>query len=185
MKRTFIAGVVALTLFAGAVPKLAAERFSLEAKGAYFMPTEQVFKDVYGGGPAFGAEVGVSLMGGLGLWAGVDYYTKKGKLTFTEEDTEITLMPVSGGIRLSLGAGMLRPYVGAGVAYVKYKETSVIGTVDKGDVGFLGQAGIRLYVSGGFFLDVQGRYSTCKAKPADVTADLGGLQGGLGLGISF
>jgi outer membrane protein W len=185
MKRTFIAGVIALTLFAGAAPRLAAERVSLEVKGAYFLPTEQVFRDVYGGGPAYGAEIGVGLMAGLSLWAGADYFTKKGQLTFTGEDTEITLMPVSGGLRYTLGAGRLRPYVGAGVVYVKYKETSVIGTVDKGDVGFLGQVGVRFKVAGGFFLDVQARYSVCKAKPGDVTADLGGLQAGLGLGIAF
>jgi len=185
MKKTFIAGAIALALFAGATPRLAAERVSLEVKAGYFMPTEKVFKDVYGSGLAYGGEVGVNLMSGLSLWAGADYYNKKGKLTFTGEDTEITLMPVSGGIRYSLGVGMIRPYVGAGVVYVKYKETSVIGSIDEGDVGFLGQVGVRLGFASRFFLDVQARYSTCKAKPGDVTADLGGLLASLGLGVSF
>lgn len=185
MKRMFIVGLIALGLFAGAVPRLAAERFSLEVKGGYFLPTEKVFKDVYGGGPLYGGEFDVRLSGGLSLWVGADYYKKKGKLTFTQEETTLTLKPISGGVRYLLGVGRLQPYVAIGVAYVKYREESVIGSIDEGDVGFLGQAGVRLKVAGGFFLDAQARYSTCKAEPADVSADLGGFHAGLGLGINF
>lgn len=185
MKRTFIVGLIGLALLGGAVPRLAAERFSLEVKGGYFLPTEKVFKDVYGSGPFYGGEFDVKISGGLSLWVGADYYKKKGELTFTQEETTLTLKPISGGVRYSLGAGMLRPYVAVGVTYVKYREESVIGAVDEGDVGFLGQAGVRLRVASRFFLDVQARYSTCKAKPVDVSSDLGGLHAGLGLGINF
>ena len=186
MKRTFVVGVVALSLFAGAVPRLAAERFSLEVKGGYFLPTEKVFRDVYdGGGLSYGGEFDFRVSGGLSVWLGADYFKKDGKLTFTQEATTLTLKPISGGVRYSLGVGMMRPYVALGVTYVKYREESVIGSIDEGDVGFLGQVGVRLGFASRFFLDVQGRYSTCKAKPGDVTADLGGLLASLGLGVSF
>jgi hypothetical protein len=43
---------------------------SLQVKGMYFMPGNSDVKDVYKGGPAFGGEIDLSLMKGLGIWAG-------------------------------------------------------------------------------------------------------------------
>lgn len=159
--------------------------FFIEAKGNYFQPKDQDFKDIYGNGISFGGEIGINLGKGLGIWAGGHYFSKKGKLTFTEEDTEIQIIPLYAGIRYRLAKASIRPYVGFALGYFRYKEANPIGTVKKGDIGYIGQAGVIFKVGGALFLDIKGSYSYCKVKPVDIEANLGGLQAEIGLGLEF
>jgi len=159
--------------------------FFIEAKVNYFQPKDQDFKGIYGNGTSFGGEIGINLGKGIGIWAGVHYFSKKGKTTFTEEDTKIQIIPLYAGLRYRLAKASIRPYVGFAVGYFRYKETNQIGTIRKGDIGYIGQVGIIFKVGGALFLDVKGSYSYCKVKPVDIEANLGGLQGGIGLGLEF
>lgn len=166
-------------------------KFLLEAKGMYFQPADQYFKDIYAGGSftdwiSYGGEIGIKIWKSLEIWAGGHYFTKTGKLTFTEEETKIKITPIYGGIRLRLSKGKVSWYVGAGVGNFKYKEENPIGTVDKGDIGYIGQAGVIFKIIGALFIDVKGNYSYCKVKPAGVEeVNLGGIQGGIGIGFEF
>ncbi len=159
--------------------------FSIEAKGNYFQPKDQSFKDIYGSGIGFGGEIGMTLGKGLSIWAGGHYFSKKGKLTFTEEDTKIQIIPLYAGLRYQLAKADIRPYVGFALGYFRYKEANSIGTVRKGDIGYIGQAGIIFKVGGALFLDIKGSYSYCKVKPVVIEANLGGLQAEIGLGLEF
>lgn len=162
-----------------------AEAFFIEAKGNYFLPKDQSFKDIYGNGKSFGVEIGLALGKRISIWAGGHYFSKKGKLTFTEEDTKIQIIPLYAGLRYRLAKSSIRPYVGFAFGYFRYKEINPIGTIKKGDIGYIGQVGIIFKVGGALFLDVKGSYSYCKVKPVDIEANLGGLQGGIGLGLEF
>jgi hypothetical protein len=157
----------------------------LEAGAAYVRPADSVFREVYGGGIAFGGEVGATLSKAFGLWAGMDYFKKDGQLTETKEETAITIIPLCAGVSLCLPGGRVSPYLRVGAGYFFYKETSVIGTVKKGKLGFVGRAGVILGIAGPLFLDIQASYESCKVKPEDVEADLGGLKGRLALGLKF
>jgi len=157
----------------------------IEAKGSYFMPSEQIFKDIHGNGMSFGGEIGLNLVNGLSLWIGGDYYTNTGKLTFSGEETELQIIPLYGGLKYRMPNPVISPYVGLGVGYFLYKETNIIGTVEKGNIGYIGQLGVIFKVGGPLFFDIQGCYSYCKVKPADVEVDLGGLKGTIGLGFEF
>ncbi len=159
--------------------------FSLEAVGSYFMPSDQSFKEIYGGGTYFGGEIALNVGKGVGIWAGGHFFTRKGKTTFSQEDTEISISPVYGGLKFRVPKARVSPYFAAGVGYFKYKETSPIGTVEKSDIGFIGQLGLILKMAGPLFFDIKGRYSFCKVKPADIEANLGGFQGAVGLGFEF
>lgn len=97
-------------------------KFLLEAKGMYFQPTDQYFKDIYTGGSftnwiSYGGEIWIKIWKGLGVWAGGHYFAKTGQLTFTKEETRIQVMPVYGGIRLQFSQGNVNLYIGAGVGY--------------------------------------------------------------------
>ncbi|NIM58080.1 MAG: outer membrane beta-barrel protein [Candidatus Aminicenantes bacterium] len=162
-----------------------AEVFFIEAQGNYFQPKDQSFKDIYGNGKSFGGEIGVTLSKGISIWAGANYFSKKGKTTFTEEDTEIQIIPLYAGVRYRLAKTSIRPYVGLAVGYFRYKEVNQIGTVKKGDIGYIGQIGVIFKVGGALFLDIKGGYSYCKVKPVDIEANLGGLQVGIGLGLEL
>lgn len=173
-----------LFLFSGAAY---GGKFLLEAKGMYFQPTDQYFKDIYAGGSfTYGGEIGIKIWKNLEIWAGGHYFKKTGKLTFTQEDTTINIMPIYGGIRYRPSKGKFSWYVGAGVGNFKYKEENPIGTVDKGDIGYIGQAGVMFKIIGALFIDIKGNYSYCKVKPAGVEElNLGGIQGGIGIGFEF
>lgn len=161
------------------------DRFFIEAKGNYFQPSEKAFQDMYGSGMSFGGEIGINIWKWIGIWAGGDYFTKKGKMTFTEEETKLRIIPIYGGIKFQLPKSRISPYAGFGVGYFQYKETNPIGEVEKGDIGYIGQIGCLFKIIGSLFFDVKGSYSYCKVKPVDIEADLGGLKGGIGLGFEF
>ena len=168
---------------------LAHGKFLIEAKGGYFLPSDKNFKIVYSGGKfgewiSYGGEIGITLGRGVGLWAGGHYFNKKGKLTFTEEETTLQITPVYGGIKLRLSQSGVVPYLGFGVGYFQYKEESRIGKISKADIGYIGQAGL-LFKLGVIVIDFQASYSYCKVKPVDVEANLGGFQAGIGLGFEF
>lgn len=162
-----------------------AETFFIEAKGNYFQPKDQSFKDIYGKGMSFGGEIGITLGKGISIWAGGHYFSKKGELTLTEEDTKIHIIPLYAGLRYRLEKASIRPYVGFALGYFRYKEANPIGTVKKGDIGYIGQIGVIFKVGGLLFFDIKGSYSYCKVKPVDIEANLGGLQVEIGLGLEF
>ena len=132
-----------------------------------------------------GGELSFSISERGAIWAGGDYYSKVGKLGFTQDETKIRIVPLAAGVKYYFSGGRLRPYAGAGAAYFQYKETNSIGTIEKGDVGFVARAGLLVMLGPTFFMDVQGGWSTCSVQPGDVKANLGGLSLGLGLGFEF
>jgi hypothetical protein len=176
---------ILIVLMIGCLALPAAAAVSIGVKAAYLMPSEQAFKDIYGSGLMFGAEIGFSLGGPVKLWIDGMSYQGKGKLTFTEEDTTLTLMPFGAGIRVDLPKGALVPYAGAGARYYIYKEENVIGTAKKNGLGFVGFAGVNLRLAKGFLLDVRAAYSSCKLTPADFSINVGGLELGGGLVFEF
>lgn len=168
---------------------LAHGKFLIEAKGSYFQPSDKNFKQVYNGGKytewiSYGGEIGITLGKGVGLWAGGSYFNKKGKLTFTQEETTLEIIPVYGGIKFRSTSSYVSPYLGIGVGYFQYKEENRIQSVSKADIGYIGQAGL-LFKLGVIVIDFQASYSYCKVKPVDVEANLGGFQAGIGLGFEF
>jgi hypothetical protein len=160
-------------------------RILFEAVGSYFQPSDQAFKSIYGGGTYFGAEINITLMRGVSLWAGAHMFSKTGLTTFTQEPTEISITPIYGGLKFRAPSAKVSPYLGLGVGYFQYKETSAIGEVQKGNIGYIGQLGILINVIGPIYLDLKGCYSYCKVQPEELEADLGGFQviGGFGFGF--
>ncbi|MFB0564315.1 MAG: hypothetical protein ACETWK_01385 [Candidatus Aminicenantaceae bacterium] len=181
MRKT-ITTVVALILFSGL---LSAKGIIFELKGSYFSPSEKAFKDIYGGGITYGGEVTFDMWRNIELWLGGSYFTKKGKLTFTKEETKLELIPLGGGLKFRISKGNVIFYGGAGLHYYQYKESNPIGKTSKGRVGYIGKLGSFVKVSGGLLIDLYVRYSYCKLKPADYKVNIGGIEGGIGLGYEF
>jgi len=185
-KSGFIAkcALIALAVGGFALPAAGAVSFSLKA--AYLMPSEQAFKDIYGGGLMAGGEIAFGLSGPLKVWIEAMYHKGTGKLTYTGEDTTLTLFPIGGaGLRYEFAAGPAVVYAGAGARYYSYKEENVIGTASKSGAGFVGLAGVSLRLAKVFMLDLRAAYSSCKLTPADFTVDVGGLELGGGLVFVF
>ncbi len=162
---------------------------SFSLKGGYFLPTGEDFKEVYEGGPLFGGDIAVAIVGPLDIWAGGDFFSKSGKLTFTQEDTKIRITSLSAGLRARLTSSSVCPYLAAGVGYFLYKEENILGTFDGNVLGFVGQAGLLVSLSQTLAFDIYGRYNICKetviGDAESFNADIGGFQAGGGLVIRF
>jgi hypothetical protein len=165
--------------------KKKAAGFLLEAVGSYFQPSDEAFKNIYGSGTQFGGEIAITIAKGVGIWAGTYVFSKEGLTTFTEEVTEIKIMPIYGGIKFRVPEARVSPYVGLGVGYFRYTEKSPIGKVSKGDIGYIGQIGLIFKLFGPFILDFKGSYTSCKVQPETLEANLGGFNGTVGFGFDF
>lgn len=158
---------------------------TVELKVHYFSPSEQAFKDIYGGGLMYGGEVSVGVWRDLDLWLGGSYFSKKGELTFTKEETKLELIPIGVGAKYRILSGNFALYVGLGLNYYQYKETNPIGDVSEGGLGYIGKVGSYVKVSERLLIDLYVNYSYCKVKPADFKINIGGLEAGAGVGYRF
>lgn len=162
-------------------------------KASYFLPSDGVFRDVYSGGPFFGADITVPVSGLLRAWAGAEYFGKKGRLSVSEEETKVRIIPLYAGLRLQFGKKSLRgeglgPYIGAAAAYFFLHEENPLGTASKSGLGLLAQAGGLSRIGGPVYIEYFAAYRFCTLKTNDeepLEADLGGLSLGLGLTFKF
>ena len=127
MKRSLLVCLVFLLLS----PVIYAQDFSLGINTGYFIPTEEIFRDIYGSGLYLGGEAEMDLGRGFSLWAAVGHFSRKGELSYTREETTISSTPFEMGGRFYLVAKTCAfvPYLGAGVGINQFKESNVIGTV--------------------------------------------------------
>ncbi len=180
MRKAFVLTLIVLMCSAAAS---AATSFGLRI--AYFSPLDSDFRSIYGGGVMFGGDALFSLSRSLDLWLDIRYFGKTGSLSYTMEETKLTLVPIGVGLRYRILPGKVVPYVGAGARYVLYWEKNILGEVRAGGVGFVGKAGLAIALSDHFWLDIQTAYSYCKMQPADFEFNVGGFEFGAGLVYSF
>ena len=158
---------------------------TVELKAHYFSPTEQAFKDIYGGGIMYGGEISVGVWKDLDLWLGGSYLSRKGELTFTKEETKLELIPIGVGAKYRILSGNFSLYAGLGLNYYQYKETNPIGDVSDEGLGFVGKFGSYVAIFGGMLIDFYVEYTYCKMKPADLEINVGGIVAGIGVGYRF
>ena len=180
MKKAVWIGV-SLSFLVGSA--LAAE-FRLEVKGAFFSSENAIFRTVYGSAAKFGLEGGLDVGKNLSVFAGLDYVHKTGQLTLTKEETRVSIIPLSVGVRYEIPAGdKLRFHVGAGMQEVFFKEEAPIGTTKENALGIILMGGgmyqLTESIGAGLFLG----WSTCQMTNADVKFKTGGLDLGAGVEI--
>jgi hypothetical protein len=158
---------------------------SFELQGSYFSPTDSSFKSIYGGGLEFGGIFSFHLTKSLDLWLDGRYFAKSGNLSYTLEETKLTLIPLGAGLSYRILPGNISPYVGAGARYIVYRETNVLGEVNSGGIGFVGKVGTAIFLSNRFGFDIHASYSYCSMQPEDFRFNVGGLEFGAGLVVSF
>ena len=157
---------------------------SIMIKATSFSPANADFKSIYGGGMTYGGELSLALAKGFDVWVGASVFSKKGKTSYTQEGTSLSLIPISGGLKLRIMPGkIVSPYIAVGAEYALYKESNVIGDVSAGGVGFIGTGGLLFQPVRFFGIDAHVAYSYCSMKPADFKFDAGGLE--LGAGVVF
>jgi opacity protein-like surface antigen len=159
----------------------------LLARVDYQLSTDSAFTDVYDKGPIFGGELRIPLgQTRLAIFAEGSYLTRAGKLTYTQEDTDLTISTAEAGVLYRIGRGAVTPYVGAGVAMFMFKETSdALGEASQSKAGFTVVGGVSMALGRHFALDGRLKYNNSSMKPADVDIKVGGLSAGVGIGLRF
>lgn len=174
--------IIALLIISG---NAFAKGILVEVKAVYFIPWEQAFRDIYGSGLAFEAEVTVGLWKRIDLWIGGRFYDKKGKLTDTAEETAVKIRTVGWGLKINILKGGFDLYAGAGLNYCLFDEVNSIGTASAGKVGLVGKLGVCFNISKRLTADVFLGVTTCKINPAAYDVNIGGWDTGIGLGYRF
>ena len=153
----------------------------------FFQPQDAWLKKIYGKGDAiYGGKLGVHVWQGFYFWLSASQFKVIGKTTFTEDKTTLTLTPLSAFLRYSVRLGFFNPYAGIGFTHMSFKEESNISAnviENSSNVAFEG--GFELKMNRHFSLDLGVHYEQIKVKPTDLEIDLGGLQAGVSLLVSF
>jgi hypothetical protein len=178
-----------LVLIAGLSAPAWSVPLTFEARAGMLRLNSGGARDAYGTGPVFGIDITIPVWKQLGLWAGADYYRKKGHLTYTLEDTTLRVVPLYAGLKLQSAASRLKPYAALGAGLFAYKETNVLGAASGSKIGLVAQAGVLAHIKGPLSVDAHARYTSVRVTAGEgtdaETVDLGGLQAGLGFAVRF
>lgn len=185
MKRTilvFAMIILALPLF------LPGQMIKIGPYAGYFRTNDPMLEEIYKDAELiFGGRGAINLWRGFYLWFSYSHCEFVSKTTFSEEITVLVINPATVTLRYQLKTKVLQPYIGAGYTYLRYKEEAAIGQV-KGtanDISYEGGLELKLSANVGF--DIGVRYDRLLVNPTNSPSsiDLGGLQAGITLIISF
>jgi len=178
---------LAVLLMVFSVINVQAADFSLTlGAGIRNIGEKDLAEEIYGtGNMSYYIDLGYNVSPALQIFLHTDYFSVKGELTFTKEETTLTLTPIELGARYFLGKKRFFPYVGLGAGYYMYKEENVIGTIDGKGFGFFGEAGFKVEITGPIFIDLKLKNVFLKVDGANGQIDLGGLSYMGGIGLAF
>ena len=161
------------------------ESFTVKLRSSIFIPQDNFFEEIYGEGFAYGLEIDILLWKKLDLWASGNYFSKQGKLTYTQEPTKLKILPIEWGLRYRFLSKKICLYTGIGLGYVSLRESNFIGDVNTKKLGYNLSLGGFLTLFHNVIFDVFVRYSWYKVHPASIEVNIGGYDIGIGIGYSF
>jgi outer membrane protein W len=168
----FLVLICGTTLFAG-------DLFKVGVTSGYFIPSNDIFREVYDGDLVYGLKLGVHVWNGLYAYVSGLQYKKFSETTYTGDITRLTLNPIYLSLRYTAPLGKANPYVGGGYTYLKFKEESTIGDIEDSGNGYYLEAGIEFNLSSRFILDLNAGYNSVSITPFKEEIDLGGAFAGL------
>ena len=161
-------------------------KFSLTVGAGIRLVNEDLYGEVYGNHSlSINLDLALRLFNRVEVFFHSDYLAVSGQLTYSKEDTDLTLTPVEFGARMLFQTGSLVPYIGAGGGLYLFNEKNVIGTVKDNQAGFFAEGGCRIKLARPLFIDLKIKYTLLKASPTDKSIDLGGIAGMIGLGLQL
>lgn len=182
---------------------LACHDVILEVKGAYFLPTDHLFKKIYGGNGIVGAEVTFELCNQFYGYVAVDYLSAKGKSIGFCSLTKMSMTNLELGFKYFFPYECFLPYfdgdfyIGIGVLPTRLHTNDcspfVIESRTKWSCGGILKTGVYFNLPQCFVLDVFFDYSFVNVhyacEPGEFTgshtAHLSGCWFGAGIGYSF
>jgi hypothetical protein len=184
----FAAAILALRPFAHPSPDRAIRQGSIEFTIGSYNMNEPRFEAAYpSGGPIGGLTLSSALAANFNVYLDVKYYSRRGKLTFSQEKTSFYMVPIDLGLRYILTLGPLLPYFGGGFDFYLYYEDNAIGTVLNSTTGahVMGGAYLRFGQTVPVMINARVQYTWAKAEQDANQVQLGGLEYCLGLAFTY
>jgi hypothetical protein len=161
--------------------------------GSYQIPSDR-FKEIYGADAtqAFGLSLSRTFVQYKNLsldaeW-GIRFYSKTGASTLSQETATFKMTPISLAARLNYQAKYFQVFVGYGLDWYSYTETSAIANTTGNVNGHHFTAGIYLIppvLDGMIRVKAYYKFTSVTASSNGIAVDLGGNEYGLGLSFGF
>lgn len=180
--------VLAAVLALCGTARAAERQGSFEILLGQYRINDPLFETIYQkSGPIRGLAITAALFFHIDFYLEAKVFTRKGRLSFSEEATDFFLIPFSVGFRYRAPLGLIEPFIGAGLDYDVFYEKNPIGTVVDYARGTHFLAGVSLRPGLNAPIAVTGRlkYTMVKAVHGGRTIDLGGFEAGAGLSLLF
>lgn len=170
----------------------------LEFKGAYFLPTNPVFKDLYKGSALYGPELTVQLCENKNWYAfaSIDYFKQKGRFLSRADSTNLKLLSLAVGIKYFVPIyHCINFYLGLGfrLVYVRTKNRRAFVVSKNSEWGYGGivKLGTDIHLPKNFLLNLFIDYSFVWANNfyghtvSCSKSNMSGAIFGVGLGYNF
>ena len=157
----------------------------VEVKASTFRPSEQLFRTVYGDGLKLAGELTFPVWKHIDVFVAAGYSSQGGELTITGKETRLRMVPLEAGIKYRPLKGSPFLYIGMGLAFHLYKESSPIGDVSGEDMGLVLKVGSTIPMTNRWTVDLHLDGSYCTTNPTDLDINIGGLAVGIGVGYRF
>lgn len=161
--------------------------------GTYQIPSDR-FKEVYGADatPTFGLSLSRTFAQfgyySLDVEWGIRFYSKTGAATLSQEPATFKMTPISLAARLNYQAKFFQMFVGYGLDWYSYSETSTIANTTGNANGSHFIAGIYLIppvLDGMIRVKAYYKFTRVTASSNGIDVDLGGNEYGVGLSFGF
>lgn len=158
---------------------------SIKINGDYFLPSEKIFKEIYGNGFIYGGELDYSIFKNINICLELKYFSAKGVTTFSKDETKVTIMPILLSGRYDFFKKGISPFISIGIGYYVFNERNIIGSTKDNKIGFFIQSGIKIRVTNKMYLDFHLGYTHCEIRPVELSCNIGGLNMGIGAAYQF
>lgn len=159
---------IVVSLLCLAISTIHAHDILIEGKGAYFLPTNNLFKKIYSGNGIYGAEVTGKLWCNWYGFTSADFFRAEGKSIGLCNRTNIDLVNLAVGLKYLMPFCYGDFYLGLGAlpVYLKTQDCSpfVVKKHTKWGCGGIVKAGVYIDLACNIFLDLFVNYSFAKLK---------------------
>lgn len=166
----------------------------LEAKGSVFVPTDALFRDLYGNCGVFAVEMTSNMFDQWYVFTSVDFLIKNGQTVTIETPSKIDIVNIGFGAKYFMPFQHGDFYVGLGIepTYVKIaNQLSAVDTQTNWSCGGVAKIGVIVDLPRSLFLDfffdysfVKSTFYTSNPTQTNIT-HLDGCLFGLGFGYRF
>lgn len=167
-------------------------RSRLIAKYAQFQHSDPSFKDIHGTHESYGGELSLGISTVVDLWFSGMYTSYNPNPSTINAGPAISMIPIELGLKFKLPISIFTPYVGGGLVYTRYVDSTGETELNLDGLGYCGQMGLifpsctgKACSSSLFVIDIFINYSVCRINSDPFNFDTGGLRIGVGWGFSL